>query len=220
MSDEANATNDTSAIDDGQGATEEAAVAEAVTAEAEAPAPEQKAETKEETSKEEKSEEKSEKSDVPESYEFKAPDGMELDTELVSEFDPIAKELGLSQEGAQKLVDMYAGKILPRMQAQQAELMAETVAQWADTAKADKEFGGDEFDANMGIAKHALEKFGSEDLVSYLNESGLGNHPEMIRAFYRIGKAISDDSVSVDTNGGGQPRSVEEVFYPSMTKTA
>jgi len=49
---------------------------------------------------------------VPEKYDFKAPaawseKGWELDTKLIETATPIFKELGLSQDQAQKLVDFY-----------------------------------------------------------------------------------------------------------------
>ena len=43
------------------------------------------------------------------------------------------------------------------------------------------------------VAKKALETFGTPELRTLLNESGMGNNPEVIRAFYRVGKAISED---------------------------
>jgi hypothetical protein len=38
-----------------------------------------------------------------------------------------------------------------------------------------------------------MDAFATPELRTLLNESGLGNHPEIIRAFYRAGKAISED---------------------------
>ena len=45
---------------------------------------------------------------VPETYQFKAPEGFALDEKLVAEATPIFKELGLTQDAAQRLVDMYS----------------------------------------------------------------------------------------------------------------
>ena len=44
---------------------------------------------------------------VPEKYDFKAPEGQSLDAALVERATPIFKELGLTQDAAQKLVDFY-----------------------------------------------------------------------------------------------------------------
>src|SRR5262245_60440079 len=58
---------------------------------------------------------------APEKYEFKAPEGVTLDTGLVNDFTPLAKELGMSQDAAQKVVDLYASKVLPRLATAQQE---------------------------------------------------------------------------------------------------
>lgn len=149
---------------------------------------------------EETSEEQSE--GAPEKYEFKAPEGQEFDAEIIDSFSEIAKELDLSQEAAQKLVD----KMAPRIAERQAEQLEVIRNDWAQAAQVDKEFGGDKLNENLGIAKKALDGFGTPELRALLNESGLGNHPEIIRFMYRAGKAISEDSfVGSSTGAGGKP---------------
>jgi len=133
---------------------------------------------------------------APEKYEFKAPEGRNFDNEVISSFSDIAKELNLSQESAQKILDKVGAKAAER-QAQNLEAVRQ---EWAQTSQADKEFGGDNIQSNLAVAKKALDTFGTPELRSLLNESGLGNHPELIRFFYRAGKAISEDQYVV-TNG-------------------
>lgn len=50
---------------------------------------------------------------VPEAYELTAPEGMDLDADLVAEAAPIFKEMGLSNEAANKLMPM-AGKLVEK----------------------------------------------------------------------------------------------------------
>jgi hypothetical protein len=126
-------------------------------------------------------------SKAPEKYELAAPEGIELDATARTEFEAIAKDLDLSNEQAQKLTDI-ATAMRQRELAQHATM----VKGWGDQSKADKEFGGDAFDQNRAVARKALDTFGSKELVELLNTSGLGNHPEIIRTFYRAGKAISE----------------------------
>ena len=126
---------------------------------------------------------------APEKYEFKAPDGQQFDPEVLKAYEGVARELGLSQEGAQKVLDAVA----PKLQEQQQAIIDKAQAQWAESSKADKEFGGEKLKANLAVAKKALDKFGTPELRKLLDDSGLGNHPELIRAFYRAGKAISED---------------------------
>lgn len=152
---------------------------------------------------------KDEKPVVPEKYEFKAPEGVEqLDPQALAVFEPIAKELGLSQEQAQKLVDIY-----PQIQQQQAEAWSKQVTDWGDQVKADKEIGGDKLTASVGQAQKALDQFGTPALREYLESSGLGNHPELVRAFAKVGKMMSEDKIIMPNQGGQQ--SMAEILYPT-----
>jgi len=152
---------------------------------------------------------------APEQYEdFSAPEGVELDVELTGELKTLAKELNLSQADAQRVADLGA-KLAEKFAGQQTEALAQARTEWTEQSRADKEFGGDKIDANLAVAKKALDTFGSPELKQLLNESGLGSHPEIIRAFYRAGKAISEDSlVTGETRKGATPKTPEAVLYP------
>lgn len=149
---------------------------------------------------------------APEKYEFKAQDGVTYDDQVLTNFAEVAKELDLSQDAAQKILD----KVAPVMQARQVEAIEAAKTQWAESAKTDKEFGGDKLPENLAVAKKALDTFGTPELRTLLNESGLGNHPEIIRAFYRAGKAISEDSFVAGGKGVSQPQSTAQRMYPNM----
>lgn len=135
---------------------------------------------------------------APEAYEaFTMPEGFTLDEQMLGEFTPVLKDLNLPQEAAQKLID-FAPKLVEKTVAQTtAAVLAQTGladhATWADAAKTDKEFGGDKFAENLAVAQKAMNAFATPELRAMLNKTGLGNHPEMLRTFYRAGKAISED---------------------------
>jgi hypothetical protein len=140
------------------------------------------------------------------------PDGVDIDSTAAEEFTTLAKELKLPAAEAQRVAD-----IAIKMAQRQAEQTAKVVQGWADQSRADKEFGGDNLDANLAIAKKAIDAFGSPDLRALLNESGLGNHPEFIRFALKAGKAISDDTFVK----GGNPAAtnnmpLEKRMYPDM----
>lgn len=145
---------------------------------------------------------------APEKYEFKTAEGQELDAEAVKAFEPIAKELNLSNEQAQKLVDVYGSKIMPKLVEQQAAQWQQQIEQWAEQVKADKDLGTD---ASIGAAQKAMDKFGSPELKQYLNETGLGNHPELVRIFANIGKAMSEDGLVTGNSGGA--KSAADVLF-------
>lgn len=148
---------------------------------------------------------------APEKYEFSAPEGTALDKAAVEQFEPIARELNLSQKQAQKLVDLYGSKVMPQLMKQQAESWQKQVADWGTAAKEDKEIGGDKFGANLEKAKQAMGTFATPELREFLESSGMGNHPEIIRLMVKVGAAMSEDNL-VTSNEKGQ-RSAADVLY-------
>lgn len=146
---------------------------------------------------------------APEKYEFKAPEGKEYDSNLIAAFEAGAKEANLPQDAAQKLLDQMAPKLAER----QVEQVTAIREGWLEASKTDKEFGGDKLAANLGIAKKALDTFGSPELNKLLVSTGLGNHPEMIRLMFKAGKALSEDSFVAGTAPTRGSASAASVLY-------
>ncbi len=144
---------------------------------------------------------------VPEKYEFKAPEGTEYDPEILEAFSGAARKGGLSQEAAQKLIEEMA----PALAARQVDQVQAIHKEWLASSSSDKEFGGDKLQENLGVARKALDSFGTPELRTMLDETGLGNHPEVIRLLYRAGKAISEEKFvggSARGTGAANPASV------------
>lgn len=153
---------------------------------------------------------------APEKYEFKAPEGQELDTAAVEAFEPVARDLNLTNEQAQKLVDLYGVRLSQAAEAQQAAWQTQ-LDTWVTEVKSDKEIGGKAFDENVNSAKAAINKFGTPELKKALDSTGFGNHPELVRVFARIGKAMAEDTfVSANAAAGGK-KSAEELLYGSTS---
>lgn len=147
---------------------------------------------------------------VPEAYEFAMPEGVDLDKASADEFTTVAKELKLTQEQAQKVADVAA-----KQAQRQIEAHANLVASWVEQVKTDKEIGGDKLEENLGVARKALETFGTPELRDVLNATGFGNHPEIIKAFYKAGKAISEDTFVKGAPRGPETDMAKKMF-PSM----
>lgn len=149
---------------------------------------------------------------VPETYELKMPEGVDLDKQAADEFTAIAKELKLSQADAQRIADVAA-----KMQQKQAETHAEMVKGWAEGCKTDKEFGGDNLQQNLSVARKAIDTFGSPELKALLNRTGMGNHPEVVRFAFKAGKAISEDGFVQSGSRTPTPdATLEKRLYPNM----
>ena len=145
------------------------------------------------------------KQGAPDNYEFnsKVADApQELDSEVLNAFGDVAKELDLPQEDAQKVLD----KVAPVIQERQAKMLEQVRADWASESQSDEEFGGEALNENLNVAKQALDAFGTDAFKSLLQETGFGNHPEIIRFMYRAGKALSEDSYIGNSEGADSLR--------------
>lgn len=148
----------------------------------------------------------------PEKYELAAPEGFQLEPDTTTAFEGVARELNLTNEQANKLVPLGA-QLVQKVQAQQQEAHQQQVTQWASEAKADKEFGGDKFDTSLKVALKARDQFATQELRTVLDQTGLGNHPEVVRLFFRIGTAIGDDKFVQAAAGGGTQKSAAAVLF-------
>ena len=139
------------------------------------------------------------KAGAPEAYEFKAAEGQTFDPEFVKSYSEVARELNLTQEAAQTMID----KVGPVLAQQQAAQIAQVRNDWAEASKVDAEFGGAKFNENLAIAKQSIDKFATPEFKQMLDDTGLGNHPEWIRYCYRVSKAFSPDNFEGGHKEGG-----------------
>jgi len=163
-----------------------------------------------------KAETATEESKAPETYQdFTLPDGNEIAPETLEEFKQAALGAKLTQEQAQHLVDM-GSKMSAQITQQAWDTHNAKVADWQEQAKSDKEYGGDKLHENLALASKAMDAFATPELKQVLDQTGLGNHPELIRAFVRVGRQISEDKL---VSGGSMPvgdsRSIAERLYPN-----
>jgi hypothetical protein len=155
---------------------------------------------------------------APEAYaEFSVPDGMEVDQEAVKEFEPLLKDVGASQDQAQQFIDLQV-KVSQNLVQRQHDAWAETQSEWKDASQVDEEYGKGKYDESISIARRAMREIGGPALFKALEDTGMGNHPEFIRVFYRMGKAIGEDNIDFGTINQGNSKTLAERMYPSMVK--
>ena len=152
---------------------------------------------------------------APEAYQdFTVPSGYGIDDTLKTDFTGLAKELNLTQEQAQKLVNL-GGKLSEKQAAANMEAFSKLREEWVGEIKNDKDYGGDQLDVTLERANRALRTFGSPKLVGLLQESGYGDNPELIKMFAKIDKATGEDiSVSGDSHNTGGQKSDADLLYP------
>lgn len=172
---------------------------------------------------------------VPEDgkYDLKMPEGVELDSELADALMPEFKAAGLTGKQAQAMVDKFIATQQARG-TKQSEAWSQTVQGWADTAKADNDIGGTRWDDTVKTAVGFMGEFTTEAGRDYLNATGAGNHPEMIRMARNAGKAMADlraenarlkqqlsgeDNPAIGGAGGsGKPAEPENILFPTEGK--
>lgn len=163
----------------------------------------------------------------PEKYEFKLPEGFELDETVATEVSALFKDLGLSQAHAQRLVDFYS------KQSQQAaeapfKLWADTQKKWVDEIKADPQIGGKLSEVRSTVAR-AIDGLGDTKLAADFREAmditGAGNNPAFIRAFFKLAQQVTEGG-HVAGNGpspkgqvgpADRPASPGRALYPNLT---
>jgi len=151
---------------------------------------------------------------APDKYEFEVDEDSLITDAHLDQIAKYAKEHKLSQEAAQKVVDLQAETLKTQRQSLQEEYKR-TTETWLGAAKADKEIGGDAFNRNVEISRRVVDRFASPEFKKALNETGFGNHPELLRTFVRIGQAMAEDTLVVQGATSSKTRSMEDVFYGS-----
>lgn len=161
------------------------------------------------------------KSDVegaPESYEdFSVPENIEVDAAVLTNFKELAKEANLSQANAQKLVDMQT-KLMQEHAEASNKAWIDTKNSWEEAAKTDKEYGGQQFNDNLAVAKKALDTYGSPALREVFETTGVGSNPEVIRFCVNVGKTIKEADIVKGTTQATEATMLERL-YPTMAKT-
>lgn len=145
------------------------------------------------------------------------PEGFALDEQAQGEFLELAKELGVKPDGVQKFIDFDAKRQQQIAESMQAK-HAEQVAQWESEVKADKEIGGGHLDQTLATASKAIDAFAPEGFAEFLDQTGLGNHPLMVKTFNAIGKAISEDAFITGKEPVGAKSAAQTLYDNSDMK--
>lgn len=156
---------------------------------------------------------------APETYaDFTYPEGIEKDGALETKFREWAKAKNLSQEDAQAALNLGMENIKAINAAQETAFKTVTEG-WLTEAKTDKDIGGEAFDANVAIGMKAIERFGNEKFEAMLDDTGVGNHPEMIRFLKGVGDQLTEGTLHPANKGVEAQKSLADRIFTSQAKT-
>ena len=132
---------------------------------------------------------------APDGYDFELGDGEQSDE--VADFKNVAHQLGLTNDQARNILGIY-NQISQNDMAQEDEQFEQMNVEYLQDIQSE---WGDSFNKNAELARRAFTDFASEELMDVLRETGLSNHPEMLKTFARIGQVLSEDNVLPGTRG-------------------
>ena len=133
--------------------------------------------------------------ETPDGYEF---DERYTDTNL-EDYKNIAHNLGLTQNQANKILYMWSDSNY--YQAEQAESRHEEMqAQGVHELQTE---WGKSYNENVELARRAFTNFASSEALELMENTGLGNHPEIVKMFSKIGNLLKEDGIMVGEPGVG-----------------
>lgn len=140
--------------------------------------------------------------DSAEGYEFNKelvhPSMGEQRDELVKAVQGMMFDAGLSKAQAETIFTKYNEHIGGIFEATVAK-QEQQVTEWIDQLKVDF---GQAFQQKIVLAKTAMQEFGGEDMTALMEETGLGNHPAVVKFMSAVGAKLSGDKI---VDGDGKP---------------
>ena len=134
-------------------------------------------------------------------YELAVPEGFEAyDQGLSDWFRETAHATRLPVAQAQRLHDKFVERMM-EMHEEASTAQIDQQSQWEGALKKE---GGGAFDERIAAAKRAVRAFGSDELVAALDESGLGSHPDLVKAFVKIGMELGTGPQFRDAEQSGR----------------
>lgn len=164
---------------------------------------------------------------APEKYEaFTLPEGVKIDEKVLEAAQPLFKELGLSQEQAQKLVAFQAEQIKAGGEAG-AKAYEDLRADWRTKTSSDKDLGNGtdlkpEVKANIGRALDLVPAEAKAAFLEACDLTGAGDHPAVIRVLNALASRIGEGKLvnGAGPSPGGQPgakaRTGAQALFPHL----
>ena len=151
--------------------------------------------------------------------EFKLPEGVTADAESLKPATELFAETGLSQDQAQKFIDLAMARETAAAH-KSVQAFVDLQNQWVSEIKADPDIGGDRLKASLASANRAIDRLDVPGLREALNFTGAGNHPAVVKAFVRLGQMIAEDRFRPGQRTEPQvSRSPAEVIYDGNPRT-
>ena len=156
--------------------------------------------------------------DTMEGYEIAIPENLPGAKEMADWFKEAAYKRGLPKKAVEEMAKEYLdnyGKqttaIHQTIEAAKTEAETKLKGEW-----------GDKYQENVDLAKKTAQKIGGDEVIGWLEATGIGNEPIVIKFMQKLGTLISEDAFTqgstpapeIKRTAGGQPL----LSFPSMEK--
>ena len=141
---------------------------------------------------------------TPEGYDF----GTEPGDNRLDFFKDAVHKIGLTQDQATNMLQLYAA-----VEQEQSKAGDKANADFAVNSQIElkREWGVD-YDSKIDMAQRAFAQFATPEFSKIMDETGIGNHPELLKAFSKVGEAMGDDKLVVGSGRavGMSPQQAKE----------
>jgi hypothetical protein len=153
---------------------------------------------------------------APEKYEFKLPENSKLDEVMDKEFRALMSGLNLSQDGAQKLIDL-SNKFGTQYKKSNEDAYKAEIEGWKNESKI-LMGEGEAKAANEKLVAAFTKEFVDEDFKKVLGDYGFGDHPSFVKLALSIGAKISEGTTAGGSGAGGEKPDTAKVLFGDSTK--
>jgi len=121
-------------------------------------------------------------------------------------FREFAHSSGLTQQQAENILNLYN-----EIQEEEGNSQEQALQDMRTNSEISlqREWGRD-YDGNLDYARRAFAQIASPELGQLMDDSGIGSHPEVLKAFSKVGKMLGEDSLVVGSGLGSNRISPEQ----------
>lgn len=138
---------------------------------------------------------------------FKLPEGLTFADDDMNAFLGIINNQELSlQDRAQALIDLQAGLAMKSSEAG-SQAWQTQMQNWQAEVQNDPELGGANYEKTIASVGRVMDKFATPEIRQAFDDTGAGNHPQIVRFLAALGNQFSEASPTQPgnpTNAGNQ----------------
>lgn len=141
-------------------------------------------------------------------YTLNLPENSALTKEELDATLKDAKASGLTEDKAKEMLqskDQLAKASQTRLLQKQEQDLKTMVTGWKETVNKDPELGGERLAETAIKSSRAAKAIFDNETLKFLNDTGYGNHPGLVRAMLKVHDLIGEDKFIRGSTGVGNP---------------